>query len=65
MNPGFWSNLSDYYRPEIKPFDKKKVFPKDYRYVFKRIVVQEYLKYAPSPGPECKFCNLLSYEFMM
>ena len=31
VSPAFWTNTSDYYHPEIKPFDKKNVFPKDYR----------------------------------
>lgn len=37
VNPGFWSNASDYYRPEIKPFDQKKEFSKDYRFMFERL----------------------------
>lgn len=37
VSPDFWSNTSDYYRPEIKAYDQKKGFPKDYRFMFERL----------------------------
>lgn len=37
VNAGYWSNTSDYYRPEIKPFEANRSFPKDYRFMFERL----------------------------
>ena len=37
VNAGFWNNTSDFYKPEVKTFDAKKKFPKDYRFMFERL----------------------------
>lgn len=37
INQEVWTNMSNYYRPEMKMFDTKKVFPTDYRFMFERL----------------------------
>ena len=32
-----WTNMSDFYRPDIKPYDAKRNFPSEYRFMFERL----------------------------